>query len=232
MNRAARLTLLFVLVLVSLGETGCKKRNRAIETPEGTIQPVPETRSETGWPLYEVRNEGFALALPQGWRRFDMNPSTFDQSMREALKANPELEPMLGNLRQQIASGLKFFGFDESGPKTDFVTNVNVLRSPLPPGTTREALVALSVQQLEGLATVQKPVVRDRMTAAAGECDRLRYKLNIRTPKGENRAIAFTMFVFSTNSDTYTVTLTTTADREAQLAPTFDKIGQSFRYIK
>lgn len=233
MNRTARLTLLFVVLVIALAATACRKRNRDVETPEGTVRSVPEARSqETGWPLYEVRNEGFALSLPPNWRQFDMNPATFDKHLQESLRVNPELQPMLSNLRAQIAAGVKFFGFDESSAKTGFATNVNVLRLALPPGANLDALAAESMTQLQRLPTVRQPVGRERIRTATGECERFRYQMSLQVRPGETRVLAITQFLFVTPTDGYSVTLTTVADREAHYAQTFDTIGRSFRLLK
>ena len=52
----------------------------------------------------------------------------------------------------------------------------------------------------------------------------LRYKLTMRSPSGQAATVAITQFVFATTTHNYTLTLTTTADRETQYASTFDKI--------
>jgi hypothetical protein len=179
-----------------------------------------------------VRNEGFSLALPPDWRRFDMNPTTFDQQLQEALKANPELQPVFANLRQQIAVGVKFFGFDQPGAKTGFATNVNVLRLRTPPGTTLDALVADCVKHMPLLPGIRQPVAHERLRTSAGECERFRYKMSMQVSPGQTRVLAITQFLFATPTDGYTVTLTTLEDREQQYAETFEKIGRSFRFTK
>ena len=223
--------LLGPLLVMSFG-TACSKRDPATDTSPGTIRPVPEARAESGWPLYEVPAEGFALALPPTWRQFDMNPATFEAKFQEALKQNPQLEAMLGNLRQQIAAGIKFFGIDEPSMKTGFATNVNVLRLPVPPGTTLDTAVADTLMQMESLATVTKPIAHERVKLAAGECERLRCKMTMQMPTGQAVAIASTQFILVKGNDVYVLTLTTLSDRDARYTPTFEKIGQGFRFIK
>lgn len=219
---------LLALILLACLIAGCKKRT---ETPEGvTLKPVPEERSETGWPLYEVRNEGFALALPPEWRQFDMNPATFEKTFGEVMAKNPQLKELYPNLVQQIRMGIKFFGVEEAAIGTGFATNVNVLVVPIPPQVTPEQVVDAGVSQLEQIPDVQKPITRERVKTQAGDSERLRYRMSMQLP---NRRVqlAITQYSFVANGKAYTVSLTTLTDREAHCAPTFDKIGQRFRFL-
>src|SRR5579862_2680403 len=99
-------TILILLGLVSLfsPNAGCKKKSSvpddtapaapqpavpqaAITPPLGTVQEVPQAKAENGWPLYELPNEGIAIALPPDWRRVDMDPANIDSTFKEILKA-------------------------------------------------------------------------------------------------------------------------------------------------
>jgi hypothetical protein len=201
-------------------------------TSPGKILPVADAKDENGWPLYEVKTEGFALSLPPDWRQFDMNPATFEAKLKETLTRNPQLESLLGSLRQQVASGVKFFGFDEASMKTGFTTNVNVLRLPVPPGRTLDMEVMAAVKQMESLPTVAKPIFHERLKMTTGDCERLRYQMTMKLPSGKDVSLAITQYVLIKDNDSYAVTLTTTSDQEAKYTPTFEKIGQSFRLLK
>jgi hypothetical protein len=210
----------------------CKKRTAGTETSGGTILPVPETKTPDGWPLYEVKREGFAIALPPEWRQFDMNPATFEKSFQEGAKNNPELMAMFPGLMQQVRAGMKFFGIDEQSAKTGFATNVNILRMPLPPGGNLDLIASDSVRLMEQMPNVVKPIARERLKTGAGDCERLRYQMRMQSPKGKADVVAISQFLFATSTDGFVVTLTTTADREAHYRDTFDKIGHSFRFVK
>jgi hypothetical protein len=230
MHRTSRALLFGSILLVCFG-TACSKRGAAPDTSPGKILPVPQVKTESGWPLYEVPAEGFALALPPDWRQFDMNPATFEASIQETMKQNPHFEPMLGNLRQQLTAGIKFFGLDEATLNTGFATNVNVLRIRLPPGGTLTA-VADTVRQMESLPNFIKPIVHERLKMATGDRERLRCKLTMQMPTGQTVTLACTQFVLVKGNDGFAVTLTTLQEHEAKYAETFDKIGNSFRIIR
>jgi hypothetical protein len=244
--------LLLISFLVISFSTGCNKHNPSTDVSSGTTQSVPEakverpeakaerpetkaerpeTKAEQRWPLYEVPTEGFALELPPDWRKFNMNPATFDVELQKAIKQNPEFEPLLSGLRHQLASGIKFFGFDVSSAKTGFATNVNVLPILVPPGGTLDMAIPVVLKELASVPSITKPISHERVKSATGECERFRYKFDMKSPKGQNNTLAITQFIFIKDGAGFTVTLTTLSDREAQCTPTFEKIGLSFRFI-
>ncbi len=207
---------------------GCGKRG-----PTGvTLLSVPDARDEGGWPLYEVKAEGFALSLPPDWRQFDMDPATFEAQFRKIAERSPELGQLLGPLRQQVAAGVKFYGVDAATVGTGFGTNVNVLRLPLPPGQTLDAVAADAVAQYDALPNVAGPVARDRVSGPEGGRERLRVRLSVTNPAGKTDTLAFTQYIAARGGEVYTVTLTTLASQESKYAQTFDRIGRSFRFTK
>jgi hypothetical protein len=215
------------VVLVAAAGVACRKEGQTnIE-----MLPVPEARDDNGWPYYEIKREGFALSLPPDWRQFDMSSENVESMLGEMLAKNPELSTMLTGLRQQIASGVKFYGFDPADARTGFGTNVNVLHMPLPPGHDLDTLVAESIQQIKSLSTIVKPVASERIVVRGQERERIRYRMSMRGPNGRNNLLAFTQYVAIDDSSYYVLTLTTMPDREAKYASTFDQIGRSFRLI-
>jgi hypothetical protein len=232
MCRFARPAWALVAALAALLCTACGKRGPTADTTGWTVQPVPAARDEGGWPLYEVKAHGFALALPPEWRQFDMNPATFEDMLRQSAESSPELGSLLGGLRQQIAAGVKFFGVDQATVGTGFATNVNVLSIRLPPGATLETAVADSLALLEGLQSVAQPVVHERLSGAEAVRERTRFRLSTTSPAGKPDTLAITQYFAVRGGDVYTVTLTTLADQEAKYAPTFERIGRSFRFTK
>jgi hypothetical protein len=207
------------------------KRDPAIDPSLGTVLPVPDARTENGWPLYEVKEEGFALALPPDWRQFDMNPVNFEKKFSQALKEDPDLGAIHEIIRQQIKSGMKFFAFHKPSLKSGFATNLNVLRVPVPDEATLDEVVAENLTQLDGLTTVVKPFTHERVRMATGDRERIRYQVSMQNPGGKSATVAITQFVLVKGTDSYFVTFTTLPDRKAQYTDTFEKIGKSFRFI-
>jgi hypothetical protein len=232
MMLCSRRAFLLGSILVACFGTACDKHATVPDTPSGKTLPVPDAKLESGWSFHEVPSAGFALALPPDWRQFDMDPATFDAQFQEAMKRNPQFELMLGNLRQQMAAGMKFVGIHEATLNTGFATNVNVLRLQMPSGTTLDAAVAATLGQMESLPNFTKPIVHERLTMATGDRERIRCKMTMQMPTGQTFTLATTQFVLVKDTDAYAVTLTTLADQDAKYAPSFEKIGTSFRFIK
>jgi len=217
--------------LLLLG-TACNKRGASSSTALVTTMPVSDTKDESGWPVYDVKNEGFAVSLPPNWRRVDMNPQTFEAAYKEAMKQNPQLESMYGNLRQQMTNGVKFFGFDPTTAATGFNTNINVLRLPLPPGGTLDSTVADTLRETQAMPTIAQPIAHERLKLPSGDRERLRYKMTMNGPNGQPVALAITQFILVNGKDGFAVTLTTTASQEAHYNATFDQIGRGVRFTK
>jgi hypothetical protein len=52
--------------------------------PSARVLPVPPVTDASGWPLYEVPAEGFALSLPKPWRQVQLNRQALHQGMQAA----------------------------------------------------------------------------------------------------------------------------------------------------
>jgi hypothetical protein len=219
------------IVMISFG-TGCKKLGGATTDVSATVRPVPSARSDGGWPLYTISAEGFELSLPPDWRQIDMNPKTFEATMQQLLQQNPALAPMLGNLRQQLQAGCKFFGLDPESAKAGFAVNVNVMRNPLPPGGTLDSIIPDVVRQLESLPGAAKPITQERIKSPSGDRERLHYLLTMRIPNGQNLTVAITQYVLVKDKDLFTVTMGAKPDEKAKFTQIFDKVGMSFRFMK
>jgi len=193
------------------------------------VLPVPDARDENGWPRYEIKKEGFALSLPPDWRQFDMSSGDVDSMVGKIQAKNPELKPMLAGLRQQIVSGVKFFGFDQRDAGTGFGTNINVMHLPLPPGHDFESISEENMRQLNSLSTIVKPIARERLEVGGQERERVRYRMSMRGPDGRNNLLAFTQDLAVNDTSYFVLTMTTLPDREARYASTFEQIGRSFR---
>src|SRR5262245_544162 len=83
MTRRKWMACVVVAILVLPLGTACRKRGAATDTSLGKLLPVPAAKAESGWPLYEVPAEGFAVELPPGWRRLDMDPTTFEAKFKD-----------------------------------------------------------------------------------------------------------------------------------------------------
>jgi hypothetical protein len=208
------------------------KRKTTLDSSVGTVKPVSEEKDENGWPLYSVPEEGFALALPSHWRQIDMNPKTFESGFQKTIQQNPQLNDMLGNLRNQVVKGIKFFGFDETTMRSGFATNVNVLHLRLPGQTTLDEAITNNLMELDSLSIVKKPFAHDRVKLVAGDAERFHYKMEMESANEPSRTLDSTQFLYVTGNECYYITMVTSPDKYEKYKSDFNIIGQSFRLIK
>jgi hypothetical protein len=230
--RVTKPTLLLVLFVLIFATIACKKRTAAIDSSIGKVMPVAEEKSESGWSVYRMPEEGFSLELPPKWRNIEMNPVTLDAKLKELSDKEPQLESLAPNLREQAKSGIKFYGLDFTGMKNGFTTNVTVLHITLPTRTTMDAGVEEALRGLETLNIVSESINHERMEIGGLECERFRYKMILWIPGLQDRTVALTQLLFLKGTDDYTLTFMTLPELEKKYSSIFEKIGQSFRVTK
>ncbi len=207
----------------------------------GAATPVPASPTaaptptlDPAWTLHESEADGFAIALPTEWRPIELDAKTLDASLEAAVGQSPELKFMLeGQARNLIASGVKFFAFDLGAESIEsgMTTNVNIIKIPLGAEVALDFYVDLNLGQLEGLSSVEKPVLHKRVKVMAGDAEQLRYGMTVNTPNG-NLTLALTQYLVIVGEDAYVITLTTSADQAEGYSAVFEQIGQSFRVME
>ncbi len=127
-----------------------------------------------------VPEHGFAITLPTGWTRIDLQSGDLEQIMAAAGAQNPEMAELYSaQIQAMLASGLVIFAF---GPDMTSGTNLNVLSLPSM-GMNLDVLEQANLAQLKTLA--EGDVTTERMTLPAGEALHLRYSIkspNLPTP--------------------------------------------------
>ena len=128
----------------------------------------------------EVPEQGFAITLPTGWTRIDLQSGDLEQIMAAAGAQNPEMAELYSaQIQTMLASGLVIFAF---GPDMTSGTNLNVLSLPSM-GMNLDVLEQANLAQLKTLA--EGDVTTERVTLPAGEALHLRYSIkaaNLPTP--------------------------------------------------
>lgn len=120
----------------------------------------------------EVPEHGFAVTLPAGWTRIDLQSGDLEAIMAAAGAENPELANLYtAQIQTMLASGLVIFAF---GPDISTGTNLNILSLPSM-GMSLDLLEQANLAQLENLAEGQ--ISSERVTLPAGEALHLRYNI-------------------------------------------------------
>ena len=193
----------------------------------------PEAKVDSSWTVYEVPADGFALELPPNWLQVDVDPKTIEARSKYILQQNPQLESVLGNLRQQVESGAKFkFWAVDGATDKPGIANVNVMRYQWPGGRTLDSAVEEAIRAGELMTGFEKPIAHERLKMATGDRERLRYRMTMKLPNGQSATGVNTQFILVKDDDRYAVTFTTSPDLEAKYSSIFDKIGRSFRFIE
>lgn len=209
-------------------------------TPTATRTPRPVAARptptlEAGWTLYEKPAEGFAIALPSTWKQIDLDPKTIDAVLEAAKGQDPQMATLLGGqMRSLVASGIKFWGFDLAleAIATGYPTNVSITKQSVRVEIPLEVFVQVSVGLLENLDSVVKPIAHRRVQLMAGEGEELQYRMKITGSDGQVITIAVTQYIIVAGQTAYGIALATTSGQAEKYAPSFAKIGQSFRLIE
>jgi len=119
-----------------------------------------------------VPEHGFAITLPDGWTRIDLQSGDLEAIMAAAGAENPELAKLYSaQIQAMLSSGLVIFAF---GPDMTTGTNLNVLSLPNM-GMSLDLLEQANLAQLESLAAGE--VESERVTLPVGEALHLRYSI-------------------------------------------------------
>lgn len=119
-----------------------------------------------------IPDHGFAVTLPDGWTRIDLQSDDIEALIQAAGAQNPELANVYSQqIRALVAQGLVLFAF---GPDATTGTNLNILSAPSM-GLTLDFLEQANLAQLKSLA--EGNVTSERVTLPAGEALRLRYTI-------------------------------------------------------
>jgi len=200
--------------------------------PTPSAAAVITSTLENEWVLYELPQEGFALALPPEWLQITLNPATFEEALEIAGEQNPAIGKYLSSdsLRALMASGLKFYGMDTSldALEAGFLANLNVLIMDIGFEAPLETYVALNLKQIEALAT-EGTVEHERVELANLDAEKLTYEMSQMSVTGDAVQVTIVQYLALDGSTAYVVTMLAPTSLADDYVPTFEEIGQSFR---
>lgn len=239
-NRALRVGLVAVAGLLVLGcSVGALRlwpfTSPLVTPPPPPLTPSPGTSLPGGWREYREPDDGFAIALPDTWRRVDLDAP----GQPAPLPAGDEglwrpAGALAARVRGQGASGVRFFAFDLSPESvtSGFMTTVNVLHLPLSGAASLAEFGERNVRELERAARVRRPMTQERVDLPAGQALRLRYELTIDLAADEELCLSLTQFLLVWAQQGYVLTFATQPWQLEHYAPLFDEIGRSLRWLQ
>ena len=154
----------------------------------------------------EVADAGFAITLPEGWTRVDLNAQDMDAILEQFSALDPETaQAYAQQIQGLLAAGLRVFAFSP-----DLSANVNVLTIPAM-GVSLDLIEQLNVTQVEQFAVGD--VSSERVDLPAGEAIHLTYDVD----NGAGQQVSLDQYLLIADGQQLVVTVTggTAADATA-----------------
>jgi hypothetical protein len=185
------------------------------------VEPAP---LKAGWS--RQTGPGFTLGLPPGWRSF---PTTTDsKAFADFEKSDPARAAILREAFGGTLSPLiKFVAFDIGTPVSEnFVTNMQVLVLPAPNGL--DGFIETDATQLAGAPGISSSVEKQRIELPAGEAGIVSARIRL---SGTAPLASVTHYALVVEDVAFLMQFTTLADDLAELAPEFEDVARSFRFV-
>jgi hypothetical protein len=182
------------------------------------------THAETpaGFTVRNVRDEGFSIAVPTGWRSIDASAALTGSSAKQFKRDNPAAAGAVEALARPN-SPMKFVAIDPAA--LQFATNVNVLVSRIPADASFERWTSAETSQIAALSPTH--LTKGTVQLPAGVGFRLRYHARL-TISGAPRDLAIHQYMLKRGPFLYVITFTTAATEEGRLTDTFEKSARTF----
>lgn len=215
MRRAAALLLGFAVL-----SAGCGGKDASTDLETRTAGPgVP-----AGFTVRAVKDQGFSIAFPKDWRSIDAREA-LGGGLDDFKKANPQIAGALEGLARPN-SPIKLLAVDPSS-STDFLTNVNVLVTPIPSGISFDQWTSAQVAEIRKVETV-KGFTREETQLRPGRALHLTYRATFNRPRGAFVAFIH-QYMVKRDDSLYIITYTTTPSSEPRERNVFADSARSFR---
>jgi hypothetical protein len=122
----------------------------------------------------EIADPGFAVTLPEGWTRIDLNADDLDAILQAAGESSPEMAGLYSaQIQQLVQAGLVLFAL---GPDMETAANLNILSIPSG-GVSLDLIEQVNKAQIDQLSDGDVNV--ERVTLPAGEAIHFRYTMPV-----------------------------------------------------
>ncbi|WP_242022226.1 hypothetical protein [Microcoleus sp. FACHB-831] len=168
--------------------------------------------------MKKIQGNGVELSLPGNFE--GGNPSTDMDAIANKLKAiNPDLEKGLEPIKQN-PSGIALLAFDPQSVRSGFLTNVNIRKPPVPPGTSIEKLMEAASKELSTQFDVGDKQVVSLDKYQAGRI--------VAQPKAAAGKVKQLFYAIKEGDNFWLVTYSTTASEFEQRLPAFEQSIRTF----
>jgi hypothetical protein len=190
----------------------------------------------SGWMLYELTDEGFAIALPPDWEYLNLSPDGLEDSLGAVNELNPEFNQVFSSdfFVSLVANGLKFYGIDITSDLANYglPSSVNVLKLDIGIAMPMETYISLNLRQLETIANEDAPLTNQRVQLGDIEAEEIKYQADIADALGQTNTVALTQYLMLNDTFAYVITLSSPVDLAESYEAMFEEISQSFYFIE
>ncbi len=245
----AGLTLL-ALVVAACGGAAATPTPTAVEitaAPTVAPTPVPATSAPSqaaasGGPVASAaavidgttgkivnETDGYAITLPEGWLRIDMNAQDMAAVMQSAAGLSDDMATMMENQAATMAlSGVDFWAIKTGDVGAGFASNANIIKQPSL-NISLDLIEQLSVNQLESLDMLAgRKVAHDRVQLPSGEALHLRYEVGAKDAANADITATIVQYLLARDDGQYI--LTVTGADGAATAATAESMAKSWSF--
>ena len=201
-------------------------------SPSADGSPSAGADAPAGWHRIAVTEQGFSLAVPDGWQ--ELSPALIADTglLEDVREANPDAAGALEQAQAAIEQGdIAIFAFDtdEERLASGFASNLNAINVGTVEGSAEEAgaEMADAIRQ-------QIPITGEVETATAslpaGDAAVLTYEWAIAPTDGEARPVRVTQYaIIGHSGEGFILSMSAAADAFAEYEEVFVQIAETFR---
>ena len=183
------------------------------------------TEAPAGFTVRIVKGQRFSIALPKDWTSLDAHQALNSAAMKRFSKVNPQLGGQMQALAQPN-SPIKLLAV-APGAKGGFLTNLNVLVSPIPAAVPFETWSLAEVSDIKSVPTVKR-LQHDEVLLQPGKAIHVTYRAAFNRPSGQFVAVVH-QYLVKKAAALYVLTYTSQPSQEPGLRKTFLQSARTFR---
>jgi hypothetical protein len=151
--------------------------------------------------------KGFAVTLPDGWTRLDVDAAAVENMLEAGSKnLTPEAREALKQQLATLASaGITFYAIAPTSAP-GFTTNLNIIAGPAE--MTLDEIETGSLAQVEEMGVARDAIENERVTVPAGEALHLRYSLPAKAADGGQVEATIEQYTVVADGKQYILTFT------------------------
>jgi hypothetical protein len=204
----------------------------ASASPSPDQTTTPGAGAPAGWRRIGVAEQGFSLAVPDGWQ--ELSPALLADSgaMDDLREANPDAVGALEQAQAAIEQGdIALFAFDTDDERlaSGFASNLNAINVGPVDGSAEEAATEVA-EAIRQQIPITGEVETETAVLPAGDAAVLRYEWEITDADGAARSVSVAQYaIIGRSGSGFILSMSAASDAFAEYEPVFVQIAESFR---